>query len=236
MSYIGEVGKRLTIQAEFKKSFDYVDYKFSYYGTTNYIHTFEDSAGNVLVWKTTKPVEYIAGDECKRIPKGSIVKLTGTVKEHGMYSDTEQTVITRCKFEVVELGKSERQIQQEKLDAQLQTMAEGDFIREMPYKQYKEHYSDCETVIGSFNRHEDARGIPQRDPTIKVIIRAGRLKPNGVRGKRFYWFTFENESGRKSAYYAVSEETARKQLTKQYPDGENWDCVKIEKFGAMSRF
>lgn len=227
MAHIGEIGKRMTVRVTFKKSFDYVDYKFSYYGTTHFTHIFEDTAGNTLVWKSTNPVEEIVNGECKFIPTGSIVDLTGTVKEHGLYKEVEQTVVTRCKFKLVERAKTQQEIQQEKAEAQKATIGEKDFIWEMPYRQYKEHYSDCETVIGSFNRHEDSRGIPQSDPTIKVIIREGRLKPNGVRGKHFYYFTFRMPNNGEVSYYAVSEETARKRLLKAYPNGEDWECIRI---------
>ena len=100
----------------------------------------------------------------------------------------------------------------------------------MPYRQYKEHYSDCETVIVSFDRHEDSHGICHGDPTIKVIIRAGRLKNSGVRGKHFYWFKFEDGNGRVLCYRAVCEENARKQMTKGHPEREDWECTEIFRF------
>ena len=106
MAYISEIGKRITITAVYKKSFDFVDYKFSYYGTTHHIHTFEDAEGNTIVWKSTNPVDYVEGDEYKFIPTGSIVELTGTVKEHSIYKETEQTVVTRCKFKLIERAKT----------------------------------------------------------------------------------------------------------------------------------
>ena len=236
MGYIGEIGKRLTVTVTYKHRFEYTDYKFSYYGTTHFTHIFEDADGNTIVWKSTKMVEYIndGSENPKRkgdlefVTKGSTVELTGSVKEHSTYKDTEQTVVTRCKFKLVERGKTEDEIRQEKVDAQKATLTDKDFIWEMPYRQYKEHYSDCETVIGSFDRHEDSRGIPQRDPTIKVIIREGRLKNSGVRGQRFSYFTFE-KNNRKRTYRAVCEENARKQLKKEFPDGDYWECVNITK-------
>lgn len=227
MAHIGEIGKRMTIRVTFKKSYEYVDYKFSFYGTTHFIHTFEDAEGNIIVWKSTNTVEYVEGDECKFIPTGSTVDLTGTVKEHGMYKDTEQTVVTRCKFKLVERAKTKAEIRQEQIEAQQATIGENDFIWEMPYRQYKEHYSDCETIIGSFDRHEDSRGIPHGDPTIKVIIREGRLKPNGVRGKFIYGFVFQTDNGGEVTYRAVCEENARKHMKKEFPNSDDWKCVEI---------
>jgi hypothetical protein len=245
MAHIGEIGKRMTIRVTFKKSYDYVDYKFSYYGTTHYIHTFEDSDGNIIVWKSTNPVETINdGKENPNrkgdvvfIPTGSIVDLTGTVKEHGMYKDTEQTVVTRCKFSLVERAKTQQEIQQERIEAQQASIGENDIIWEMPYRQYKEHYSDCETVIGSFNRHEDSHGNPHGDPTIKVIIREGRLKASGVRGQHYRGFEFTTDTGSKVCYRAISEETARKRMKKEFPtrNTESWECTKIYSYQDVHR-
>ena len=73
MAYIGEVGKRITVKATYKKCFERTDYKFSYYGTTHYTHIFEDSEGNTIVWKSTNLVEYIENNECKFVTEGSVV-------------------------------------------------------------------------------------------------------------------------------------------------------------------
>lgn len=235
MAYIGEIGKRMTVRVTFKKSFDYVDYKFSYYGTTHFTHIFEDADGNTIVWKSTSPVEAVNdGKENPNrkgdlifIPIGSTVDLTGTVKEHGMYKDTEQTVVTRCKFKLVERAKTQQEVQQEKAEAQLASLTGKDFIWEMPYRQYKDHYADCETVAGSFTRYEDRHGNVLRDPTIKVIIREGRLKPNGVRGKFIYGFVFQTDSGSEVTYRAVCEENARKRMKKEFPNSDGWKCVEI---------
>ena len=119
VGYIGEVGKRIKVKATYKKSFEYTDYKFSYYGTTHFIHTFEDADGNVIVWKSTNTVfEINDGKEnparkgdTEPIAKGSVVELTGSVKEHGTYKEMEQTVVTRCKFKVIERAKTAAEIQ-----------------------------------------------------------------------------------------------------------------------------
>lgn len=236
MAYIGEIGKRLTVTVTYKARFEYTDYKFSYYGTTHLTHIFEDAEGNTIVWKSTNMVEYIndgsenpnrKGD-VEFVTKGSTVELTGTVKEHSTYKDKEQTVVTRCKFKLVEMAKTDDEIRQEKAKAQKATLAGKDFIWEMPYKQYKEHYADCETIFGSYDAHLDSRGVPQSDPTIKVIIREGRLKNSGVRGQQFRYYTFKKDN-RARTYRAVCEENARKQLMKEFPDGDIWECTNITK-------
>ena len=234
MAYIGEVGKRLTIAATYQKSFEYMDYKFSYYGTTHFIHTFEDAEGNIIVWKSTNMVETVIDGNCEFIPKGSVVELTATVKDHSTYKDTEQTVVTRCKFKLIERAKTAFEIQQEKAEAQQASIGENDFVWEMPYRQYKEHYADCETVIGSYNDHTDSRGNRHGDPTIKVIIREGRLKPSGVRGKRFAGYEFTDSEGKTVCYNAVSEENALKRVMKDFP-GRDWECTCIYKHGEIHR-
>ena len=237
MSYIGEIGKRLTITVTYKHRFEYTDYKFSYYGTTHFTHIFEDSEGNTIVWKSTNMVEYIndGSENPKRkgdvefVTKGSKVELTGSVKEHGSYKDQEQTVVTRCKFKLVERAKTDLEIQQEKVEAQNASIGENDLVWEMPYRQYKEHYSDCETIIGSFDRHEDSHGNCHGDPTIKVIIREGRLKNSGVRGKHFRTYEFKTDEGKFVRYRAVCEENARKQLKKDFPNSDSWELYTIHK-------
>lgn len=244
MGYIGEIGKRLTVTATYKASFEYTDYKFSYYGTSHYTHLFEDADGNTIVWKSTNPVEYVndgsekpnrKGD-IEPVIKGSTVEMTGTVKDHSVYKDTEQTVVTRCKFKLVERAKSEYEIRQEKTAEQIASLAEGDWIWEMPYKQYKEHYSDCETVIGSYNSHEDSHGRRYADPTIKVIIRKGRLKNSGVRGQHFKGWEFITDKGGKVCYRAVSEENARKQMLKEFPNSADWELSHIYDHKNRNRF
>lgn len=243
MAYIGEIDKRLTVKAVYKKSFEYVDYKFSYYGTTHFIHTFEDAEGNVIVWKSTNTVfEINDGKEnpnrkgdTEVITKGSTVELTGTVKDHSTYKDTEQTVVTRCKFKMIERAKTADEIRQEKAEAQKASIGENDLVWEMPYRQYKEHYSDCETIIGSYDSHEDSRGNCTSAPTIKVIIREGRLKNSGVRGEHFYGFRFapsaDSEGG--VTYRAVCEENARKRFLKDHPDREDWVLARIYNYRKM---
>jgi len=227
MAYIGEIGKRIAVKVTYKKSFEYKDYKFSYYGTTHYIHNFVDAEGNTIVWKSTKLVEYVEGDKCEFVTEGSVVELTATIKDHSVYKETEQTVVSRCKFKMLERAKTAYEIKQEKVKAQEASIGEGDYVWEMPYRQYKEHYSDCETIIDSFDRHEDSRGYAHGEPTIKVIIRAGRLKKSGVRGEHYKGFKFTTDTGATVTYRAISEETARRRMKKEYPNSDNWQLTEI---------
>ena len=235
-NYVGSVGAKVSADLKLVNCYEYTDYKFSYYGTTHYIYTLKDSEGNVYVWKTTaimamvmkddslKASEGLRKDDTYYVRKGDVIHLVGKVKEHSEYKGTKQTVLTRCKVtELVELAPSEDELRERKAQEQRDSLEDGDFIWRMPYKQYKSHYSDCETVAGSFNDGCDSRGIPVTDATVEVIIRAGRLKASGVRGRRFYHFEFIKPNGQFVTYRAVSEENARKQMLKDYPESADWE-------------
>ena len=61
----------------------------------------------------------------------------------------------------------------------------------MPYKKYKQHYADCKTVPGSYNKFSKM---------IKVLVPEGRKKPSGVRGQSYSYIWFEgteNNTGRR---------------------------------------
>ena len=57
-----------------------------YYGRS-YIHNFEDEEGNVYVWITSS----------KCLDEDSVYWVDGTVKDHKLYKNTPQTILTRCK-------------------------------------------------------------------------------------------------------------------------------------------
>lgn len=63
----------------------------SQWGVTTFVR-FMDASGNVAVWKASGDVEMDRG-------RSYIVK--GTVKEHGVYKDTKQTVLSRCACELI---------------------------------------------------------------------------------------------------------------------------------------
>lgn len=215
--HIGNIGDKISAQVKLVHEFEYTDYSFSYYGTTHNTYIMEDGEGNLYVWKTTSCMGTWDKEtgEWDGIHRGDTLIITGKVKEHSEYKGVKQTVLTRCKSSLVGHGKDPIQ---EKSEKQTQSLEAGDFIWEMPYRQYKEHYSDCETVVDSYD---------SENATIKVIIRAGRLKASGVRGKHFAGYCFETPYGYKKTYRAVSEENARKQMLKEYPDSENWELVDI---------
>lgn len=214
-TYVGTVGQKISAEVKLINTYEYKDYKFSYYGTTHYIYTMQDSEGNVFVWKTTSFMSVDDGEWGYMIKKDDTILIKGTVKDHSEYNGTKQTVLNRCKYSLIEkapVKPTKEEIEAKKREEQLQSIQEGDFIWEMPYKQWKEHYSDCETVAGSYecDRHGNK--------TIKVIIRKGRLKNSGVRGEHYTSFSFRLEDNTVVCYKAICYENAEKRIKKEYPN------------------
>ena len=224
-TYIGSVGQKISIEVKLTNIYEYKDYKFSYYGTTHYIYTMQDAEENVLMWKTTSCMSIQEGEEFWYLPKkGDTLIIKGTVKEHSEYKGTKQTVLNRCRYSLVEkapVPPTKEELEAKKREEQLSSLKDGDFIWKMPYKQYKEHYSDCETVAGSFERDM------HQNSTIQVIVRKGRLKNSGVRGKRFYGWLIKLDDGTVHYYKAVSPENAIKQMKKEFPDVTDWEIGEI---------
>lgn len=210
---------------------------FGYGYETRYIYKMVAEDGTVYVWKTTSflsiKVESEKGDAVeydsrkdkwyKYLPvnSGDVLKVSFTEKGESEYNGEKQTVVNRVKIEErLVKGKTLEEIEAEKKAkkeaekvAQLDTIKEGDIIMRMPYKQFKEHYSDCETVVDSFER---ANGKAY----IEIIVRSGRLVPSGVRGETFkYYRICFNLNGKEAvtSYKAVCEENALSRCKKEFP-------------------
>ena len=128
--------------------------------------------------------------------------------------------------EIIERSLTKEELDEIKAQEQMDSIREGDFIWRMPYKQYKEHYADCETIAGSFHDGCDSRGYRIKEATIEVIIRAGRMKASGVRGEHFHSYKMKNKEGEIVFYRAVCEENAMKRVNKEFPN-EEWECIAI---------
>ena len=234
MAYVGTIGQKITADVTVIGIYQWLDYSFSYYGSTKFIYTMKDEDGNIFVWKTSSFMSVEVGKDRNGdsvwhgVQKNDKIQITGTVKDHSIYKDEEQTVLQRVKYKFLEMAITWEEKKAAKQKDQLATLSGGDFVWEMPYKQYKEHYSDCETIYGSYDDHaEEARHTRKHIPaTIEVIIREGRLKASGVRGEHFSGYQMENELGQKCTYRAVSEENALKRVQKDFPD-HTWKCCHI---------
>lgn len=190
---------RVEMRVKLTGTYQYDRQKYAGYGTeTVSIYKMADEANNIYVWKTTGWLSY--NDD--GINQNAVIVITASIKGESEYKGEKQIELTRVKVkEVIEVGKTWEQIQAEREKAreakraeQLASLKGDDFVWTMSYKQYKEHYSDCETVIDSFKR-------PRRGTsTIDVIVREGRLKASGVRGKHFHSFRLEWDEDGKEVY------------------------------------
>lgn len=210
MGYVGQIKEKITVKVKIIKNYDYL----SSFGYNNYINVYimKDEQDNTYVWNTSSVV--------KGVKLGDLAEVTGTVKAHKEYKGEQQTELIRCKFVVIE---SYEQKQKQRKQEQLNSLQNGDFIWEkMPYKQYKEHYSDCETIAGSYYKNEVNQSF------IDVIVRNGRLKNSGVRGRMFYTFVLQSPDKLETRWiHAVSEQNARKQLAKEFCNSGEFKLVEI---------
>ena len=221
-----EIGKRVELALTVTGKYNYETH-FNWTTTTMTVYKFKDADGEVFVWKTASllGIEGIneRGDySWDGAHKGDSVKIKATIKAHGEYKGELQTELTRCKAISIEHAPkkpTKEELQAKKANEQLSSLSGEDFIWTMPYKQYKEHYADCETVAGSFERRH-GKAI------ITVIVREGRLKASGTRGKHYKGYQFTNANGEHITYRAVSEENALRRVNKEFP-GEGWECTKI---------
>lgn len=242
---------RIEITATLKNDYAYEAPAYGYGYETRHIYTFE-ADGRVYVWKSSALLGYYTpaeGADFVRINAkgvremfvlinpGDVVRLKATVKGESEYKGQPQTVLSRVSvlertFRAKtreEIAAEEEALRKAKKAAQLATVGEDDFIwYDMPYKQYKDHYSDCEVVIDSFRR------IMGRS-FVDVIIREGRLKESGVRGQHFagYEFFVIGGDGKKTrtVYRAVCEDNALRRLHKEFPDAVDVIPGKIYYYG-----
>jgi hypothetical protein len=79
--YVGEIGERLELTLTVTRAIE-LESNYGY----SMMHIMEDECGNVFMWTTAS----------KRWSEGSVKHFRGTVKEHRLYKNTKQTVLTRC--------------------------------------------------------------------------------------------------------------------------------------------
>lgn len=102
-NYVGNVGDKVSVKVTYLNSYSYST-NFGY----SYIHLFVDDNGNIFKWTTSQAMLYdLPYDRVNivtrhTLDKGAVIQLTGKVKEHSEYHNQKQTVLTRCKYEVLE--------------------------------------------------------------------------------------------------------------------------------------
>ena len=221
-NYVGNIGDKINITLTLVS-----EYTFSTIYGEKVIYVMKDSEDNVFVWNTTSFLGIEGTDsrgnwKFENVNRGDSFVCKASIKEHSEYKGTKQTVIVRVKVVSISHVPTKAERDAEKAKEQVASLSGRDFIwKNMPYKQFKEHYSDCETVAGSFKRLEFSG-----EATIDVIIREGRLKNSGVRGQHFHGYQLKNNKGEVISFRAVCEENAIKQAVKMFGD-HGWTCVKI---------
>lgn len=242
--------KRIKITGVLTREYSFERPAYGYGTETVTIYKITGEDGKIYVWKTTAalgmevevPFETrgaILYDEDKHVAyvwqgvsKGDRFTFTASVKGESEYKGEPQTEIQRVKVtEIIErAAEKAEQKKADKKQEQLDSIKGEDFIWKMPYKQFKDHYADCETVIDSYEEHVDRFGYVVAPPTIEVIIREGRLKVSGVRGKHFAGYRIRFTLDGKqyiNPYRAVSELTAIRQAMREVPNATDFECVEI---------
>lgn len=105
--WVSQPKKRIEFELTLVNDYVYDGYTYSYYDSgVRHIYTFRDAQGNCIVWKTSNPLGIWVEDEngheeLAEAEIGDTVTMKATVKEHGEYKDTKQTVITRPKIAAI---------------------------------------------------------------------------------------------------------------------------------------
>ncbi|MFF1423155.1 hypothetical protein [Streptomyces sp. NPDC058280] len=84
----GTVGERISTTATVTTVIELEGRTYGYHTQRRRLIKFQDPQGNVFVWFSSAAAVPGQGDE---------VDLTGTVKDHSIYGETAQTVLTRCR-------------------------------------------------------------------------------------------------------------------------------------------
>ena len=88
--HVGQVGDRITVEVESVKCITSWESCFNgYTTTTTYVWKITGKDGNIFTWKTSKWMN-------EELPPKTI---KGTVKEHKVFRDVNQTELTRCKIQ-----------------------------------------------------------------------------------------------------------------------------------------
>lgn len=142
------VGEKIKSDFMLEKVFSCVN-RFDYGSYFVYIMT--DPDGDTFVWRTGKEIKDANGEA---VGKKAKFTLEGTVKENSTYKNKPQTILTRCKVVDVEYnGVTEEEYREILKNEQARNIeALGWETERVSYREYKDLYSDCETVIDSFER------------------------------------------------------------------------------------
>lgn len=230
--------ERIEAVVTMKSIFEFTVPSFTGWGTeTKYIYNMVAEDGTVYVWKTGTFMCIKVLDEAHgwdidakgrkwahhKINRNDVIRIKASIKGASEYKGEPQTELTRVSVvERITEAKTEEELAEERKaereqrkKEQLASLGANDILWKMPYKQYKDHYSDCETVVDSYEKRD------YYPAEITVIIREGRLKASGVRGQHFNGYEFfymENGKKYRACYRAVCEDNAMRRLLKENPN------------------
>lgn len=109
--YVGNVGDKVSVKVTYLNTYTY-DTNFG----SSYIHLFVDDDGNIFKWSTNSRLEYTVKDNHSNysqwcyLDKGATIQLSGKIKDHNEYRNQKQTVLTRCKYEVLESKDRDKKV------------------------------------------------------------------------------------------------------------------------------
>lgn len=110
-NYVGNVGDKLSVKVTYLETYTYD----TYFGSSH-IHLFMDDNGNIFKWSTGTGLRFTVDDirsndsQWYGLDRGATVQLSGKIKEHSEYRNQKQTVLTRCKYEVLESKERDAKI------------------------------------------------------------------------------------------------------------------------------
>lgn len=109
--HVGSVGDKISVKVTYTNTHVY-NTQFG----CSFIHLFMDDSGNIFKWSTGTGLRFTINDnhinntQQYRLDKGATIQLSGKIKAHDEYHSQKQTVLTRCKYEVLESKERDEKI------------------------------------------------------------------------------------------------------------------------------
>lgn len=151
-----QIGNKGIFELRLVNDYVYEAPSFDGYSGFNFAHMyiFEDETGQEFIWKTANS-RFVLEDKDRADFCGynGLVLIKGTIKDITEYQGREQVVLTRCAVgSIIETGMTYAEYEQYKKEQQVKSVTNADKILTVTYAEYKEKYSDYETIINSFRR------------------------------------------------------------------------------------
>lgn len=107
--HVGNVGDKISVKVTYMNTHTY----YNQFGSSH-IHLFIDDNGNIFKWSTGTGLKFTVKDDHANytqwypLDNGATVQLVGKIKSHDEYNGQKQTVLTRCKYEVLNSMKRDK--------------------------------------------------------------------------------------------------------------------------------